>query len=208
MRKLLCSLGSPFARKVRVILAEKGLDFEMDVGSAGSRPLETMQSINPNLTLPALIDKDNTLFDSNVIVAYLLETYPDNAADSPLPPLAPTMTRPSEHWEDAKTLATIETMANTIVNLRFMTSNGLEPERVPYLQRQQTRIRSCLDWLERRATPEGFAPGLFSIMDVNFISAVGYAETRHVAPWRGRTNLEAIVKRYENRPSILTTKPE
>ena len=51
MRKLLCSLGSPFARKVRVILAEKGLDFEMDVGSAGSKPPETMQSINPALTL-------------------------------------------------------------------------------------------------------------------------------------------------------------
>ena len=36
-----------------------------------------------------------------------------------------------------------------------------------YLQRHLDRIESCLAWLEERATPDGFVPGWFSIMDVN-----------------------------------------
>jgi hypothetical protein len=48
---------------------------------------------------------------------------------------------------------------------------GLEPEQVSYLQRQRDRIDCCLDWLEKRAAPEGFAPGVFSIMDLNLICA-------------------------------------
>ncbi len=207
MRKLLCTLGSPFARKVRIVLAEKGLEYETDVLSAFLRPTETFSSINPNLTIPVLIDGDVQLFESNLILEYLLKTYPDSPPGGPVPPLASMMTRLDHHWEDAKTLATLETMANSLVNLRFLKSSGVEPEQVEYLQRQQSRIQFCLDWLEQRATPEGFTPGLFSIMDINLICPLGYADARNVAQWRGRPKLEAIVARYQSRPSISATTP-
>ena len=41
------------------------------------------------------------------------------------------MTRSDHHWEDARVLATLETMTDSIMNLRQMKMSGLEPTRSP-----------------------------------------------------------------------------
>ena len=207
MRKLYYSQGSPFARKVRVVLAEKGLDYEGDETPLG-RPLGELAAINPNLQVPIFDDGELRLFESNLIIDYLLRTYSDTPPDGPQPPLASSMTRPEHHWEDAKILATLETLGISMVNLRQLGLSGVNAEEVGYLQRQHSRIQSSLDWLEERATPEGFAPGLFSIMDLNLLCALVFSEARDdIFPWRGRPGLEAIVARYQERPSVLSTAP-
>ncbi len=71
--------------------------------------------------------------------------------------------------------------------------------------RQHERIRSCLDWLDARATPEGFIPGLFSIQDIALICPLMWNQARNDIPWRGRANLEAIVARNAERPSVVAT---
>ena len=205
MRTLYFSHASPFARKIRIVLAEKGLDYEQNVSTA-PRTIAEIAAITPTLTIPVFDDGDLRLFESNLIVEYLLRTYPGLAADAPSnPPLAPSMTRPEHHWEDAKTLAVIETFANSMVNLRFMKTAGVDAEQNTYLARQRSRADYCLDWLEARATPEGFAPGWFSIMDINLLCPVGYADARGVMPWRGRPKLEAIVDGCQTRLSVLAT---
>lgn len=207
MRKLYYSQGSPFARKVRVVLAEKGLDYDGDETPL-SKPLGELAAINPNLQVPIFDDGELRLFESNLIIDYLLKTYPDTPPDGPQPPLASSMTRPEHHWEDAKILATLETLGISMVNLRQLGLSGVDAEEVGYLQRQHSRIQSSLDWLEERATPEGFAPGLFSIMDLNLLCALVFSEARNdIFPWRGRPGLEAIVARYAERPSVLSTAP-
>ncbi len=137
-----------------------------------------------------------------------MQTYPDAAPGTPEPPLAGSLTRPEHHWEDAKILATLETLATSMVNLRQLEISGVKTEQVRYLQRQHARIQNGLDWLEARATPEGFAPGLFSIMDMNLLCALEFSEARDdIFPWRGRQRLEAIVARYADRPSVQSTRP-
>jgi glutathione S-transferase len=80
---------------------------------------------------------------------------------------------------------------------------------VAYLQRQHSRIQYGLDWLETRATPEGFAPGLFSVMDLNLLCHLEFSEARgDIFPWRGRPNLEAMVAHHADRPSVKTTAPD
>ena len=85
MRKLWFSEGSPFARKVRIVLAEKGLEYEKDVLN-GIRPAETHRTIHPGLMVPVLVDGEITMFESNLIIDYLLKTYPENLPGMP-PPL-------------------------------------------------------------------------------------------------------------------------
>src|SRR5690625_7944313 len=69
--KLIGSLTSPYVRKVRVVMAEKKLDYELvidDVGSADAIITEH----NPLGKVPCLaIDDFGNLFDSRVIVEYL-----------------------------------------------------------------------------------------------------------------------------------------
>src|SRR2546426_312881 len=81
--------GSPYVRKVQIVLAEKHLAYEMETvipmvqpGGAvttvwpggGSVGYET---IHPLKKVPALRDERGTLADSSVICAYLDRAYPD-----------------------------------------------------------------------------------------------------------------------------------
>ncbi len=69
---------SPYCRKVRLVLAEKRLPFELRVERAWERREEYLQ-LNPAGTVPTLVeDNDLAIPDSNVICEYLDEAYPDN----------------------------------------------------------------------------------------------------------------------------------
>jgi len=207
MLKLYMGVFSPYARKVRVLLAEKELAAEEVRVNTAEAPGD-YASINPNLRIPALQDGPLTLFESNLILDYLLCTYPDNPKSQPQPPLAPGLYRERQRWADLTVLVTVETMLNSGINVLQMKRSGVEPEQAPYLQKELSRIQHDLDWLDQRAGNEGFAPGLFSIQDLNLMCALQWFDFRHICTWRGRPHLEAIVKRYEGRPSIATTAPK
>jgi glutathione S-transferase len=209
MRKLIYLGGSPYARKVRIVLAELGLTHEA-VQASMFPPADDVAAINPCLQVPAFVDGDVELFDSNLIIEYLLATYSTDVPDMPSPPLATTMTRSHNHWDDAKLLATIETLADTIVSLSYldwcgMAAEGRNAVGMDLVARQHERIQSCLDWLDTRATPEGFIPGLFSIQDIALICPLMWNEARNAYLWRGRPNLEAIYARYAERASVVAT---
>ncbi len=207
MRRIYHSYLSPYARRVLIVLAEKGLEHESHKHEF-AREFEGLSAINPCLLLPVYVDDAVHLWGSNLIVEYLLKTYPGSPAGSPPPPLAAAMTRPEHHWEDARILATLETMTDSIMNLRQMKMSGLEPNDAAYLRRQRDRIDLCLDWLEKAATREGFAPGVFSIMDLNLICALGNVDNHRSFEWRGRPTLEAIAAGYAKRPSVKLTARE
>lgn len=204
MRKLYHSHLSPYARRVLIVLAEKQLPHEREKHTF-ARDFAALSSINPCLLLPVFTDGEISLWGSNLINEYLLQHYPQVPANSPTPPLAKTMTRPDRHWDDAKILATLETMTDSIMNLRQMKMSGFEPDQVTYLRRQRDRIDRCLDWLDTQATADGFAPGAFSIMDLNLICALGNVDNHKSFEWRGRPTLEALMARYTDRPSVRTT---
>ena len=68
---------SPFARKVRLVLAEKKLPFEMRVEKVWERREEYLH-LNPANKVPTLIEENDLVIpDSGVICEYLEEAYPD-----------------------------------------------------------------------------------------------------------------------------------
>jgi glutathione S-transferase len=69
---------SPFVRKVRVALSEKGLDFQHEQVNPFAPP-EGYREISPLGKIPALKDGDKALCDSSVICAYLEKKYPTPA---------------------------------------------------------------------------------------------------------------------------------
>ena len=87
MRVLYHSLLSPFSRKVRVVLAEKNLDFTMKAEKPWERRPEFL-ALNPAGEVPVLIEPDSTILAGcDAIVEYLDEVYREkmligiNAAD-------------------------------------------------------------------------------------------------------------------------------
>src|SRR6186713_2536937 len=69
--KLLASLASPYTRKVRVVLAEKKIDFDLELVDVA--PAENpVNAHNPLGKIPTLVlDDGTTLYDSRVIVEFL-----------------------------------------------------------------------------------------------------------------------------------------
>ncbi len=68
---------SPYCRKVRLVLAEKRLPFELRMEKAWERRPEYLD-LNPAATVPTLIDDSGLVVpDSQVICEYLEEAYPD-----------------------------------------------------------------------------------------------------------------------------------
>ena len=69
--KLIGTLGSPYTRKVRVVFAEKRIDYDFEVHSP-SEPGSPVPEFNPLGKVPVLVlDDGTTIFDSRVIVEYL-----------------------------------------------------------------------------------------------------------------------------------------
>ena len=71
---------SPFVRKLRVFLAEKGLEYQLEVITPFGQP-EWYRELSPLGRIPALKDDDFAIADSSVICQYLEEKHPE------LPPL-------------------------------------------------------------------------------------------------------------------------
>jgi glutathione S-transferase len=84
--KLLASLTSPYARKVRIVLAEKKIEYQMVLENAWNAD-STVPQFNPLGKVPVLVlDDGSSLFDSCVIVEFL-----DTV--TPVSRLIPTPTR-------------------------------------------------------------------------------------------------------------------
>jgi glutathione S-transferase len=69
---------SPFSRKVRLVLAEKRLPFELRLEKVWERRPEYLE-MNPAGTVPTLVEDNGLVIpDSGVICEYLDEAYPDS----------------------------------------------------------------------------------------------------------------------------------
>lgn len=67
---------SPFVRKLRLCLAEKGLDYQLEIVLPFNQP-DWFCNLNPLGRIPALKDGELTLADSSVICQYIEEKYSD-----------------------------------------------------------------------------------------------------------------------------------
>ena len=69
------------SHRARLVLAEKNINIEISSVSGPELP-EDLMDLNPYHSVPTLVDRDLTLYDSRVIIEYLDERFPH-------PPLMP-----------------------------------------------------------------------------------------------------------------------
>ena len=78
---LYTSQDCPYCHRVRIVMAEKNVAYEMvDVDPAN--PPEDLLDLNPYQTVPTLVDRELVLYNSRIIMEYLDERFPH-------PPLMP-----------------------------------------------------------------------------------------------------------------------
>ena len=199
--KLLASLTSPYARKIRVVLAEKKLPFELVVDSPWEANTR-VPTLNPLGKVPVLVaDDGETFFDSPVIVGYL-ETLGAEPWLLPAEPLACVRARQAEALADGITDAAVTAL------LESRRPDGERSARE--IERQHDKIERGLVELEARVgSRRGFDGATLQIGDVAAGCALGYLDLRFpTLDWRGRhPALATYAARLLARPSFVDTTP-
>ncbi|MGO4330336.1 glutathione S-transferase family protein [Cupriavidus sp. 2TAF22] len=206
MRKLFFTTGSPFARAVRIVLVEKGLDFER-VETFTTPSVEERAKITPTLQVPTFVDGGLTLWDSAVIIDYLMSRYPGAAAPAGMPPLATDYVRPAQEWHDKLVLATLQTFGVSTTTVSQLQWSGIRHEENGHAARCAIRNQHLLDWFEAQiaGAADGFVPGVTSAQDILLTCICQFIETRPLRlSWRApdRPKLASLVARMEKRPSF------
>ncbi|MGL4574420.1 MAG: glutathione S-transferase N-terminal domain-containing protein [Burkholderiaceae bacterium] len=65
----------PFSQRCRFVLFEKGMDFEIRDVDLFNKP-EDINTMNPYGQVPVLVERDLTLYESNIINEYIDERFP------------------------------------------------------------------------------------------------------------------------------------
>jgi glutathione S-transferase len=205
MRKLFYTTGSPFARAVRIVLHEKGLDYDR-AETAATPSVGERSKASATLQVPALIDGDLHLWESAVIIDYLMKTYP-NARRTGEKPFAAELVRPAHEWQDKLALATVQTLGASTTTVSQMHWTGIRHEGNAHLARCAARNQHVLDWCESRLGAEdGFVPGVVSAQDVLLACFCAFIEKRPLnLQWDSpmRPKVRALVERLGRRASFV-----
>ena len=199
--KLIGTPSSPFTRKVRVVLAEKRIDYEFVVDAPGDATTQ-VPNYNPLGKVPVLITDDGaTIFDSRVIVEYL-----DSA--SPVTKLIPEDIRQriqARRWEalaDGCTEATVAVVAEK----RRPPSQQLAAA----IARQQGKIDRALAVMAEDLGARNWCSGeAYSLSDIAVGCSLGYLDLRLPdLNWRkAYPNLGRLTDRLAQRASFRDTVP-
>jgi len=202
--KLIGSITSPYVRKVRIVMAEKKLDFDFvseDVWAADT----SISASNPLGKVPCLVmEGGEALFDSRVIVEYV-DTL------SPVGKLIPDRGRERAEVKTWEALSDGLLDAAILARLEATWPGRKEGERSQaWIDRQLNKIDDSLAAMDRALADRSNCVGIqISLADIAVGVAVGYLDFRFPQiDWRGlHPNLGALYERMAQRQSFKDTRP-
>lgn len=200
MRTLFHLWLHPFSRKVRVVLAEKNLDFDDKIEKVWERRTEFL-AMNPAGDVPVLIEPDGTtLANSQVICEYLEEVYPKNnllGAD----PIQRAETRRLVGWFDVK--FNKEVSENLLGEKLMKPMLKLGEPHAPSIRAGNANIHYHLDYIgfltEKRKWLAGDDFSLADIAAASHLSAIDYIGD---VPWEQHQSAANWYARIKSRPSF------
>ena len=199
--KLIGANASPFVRKVRVVMAEKRLDFELVIENPWDSATRVPE-YNPLGKIPTLVmDDGGAVFDSRVIVEYLDTITPVNK----LIPASGRARVEVRCWEalgdgicDAAILARLE-------------ANRPKGEQSPeWIKRQMQKVDLALAAAARGLGDKPWCSGTtYTLADIAIGIALGYLDFRYPQlQWRDQyTKLAKLADKLAQRASFVDTLP-
>ncbi|WP_394780807.1 glutathione S-transferase family protein [Undibacterium sp.] len=201
--KLIGSLTSPYVRKVRIVMAEKKLDYSLileDVWAAGT----TIQQSNPLGKVPCLLMEDGlVMYDSRVIVEYL-DTL------TPVGKLIPANGRERAEVKCWEALADGIMDAAILVRLeKNQRTEALQSQ--AWMDRQLSKVAAGLKSMSEGLAESPFCTGNhLTLADISVACALGWLSFRFPdIDWRGDyPNLAKLFDKLSERPSFKDSVPE
>ena len=202
--KLIGSNASPYVRKVRIVMAEKKLDYQFVQENVWADETGISKS-NPLGKVPCLVmEGGEAVFDSRVIVEYL-DTL------SPVGKLIPAQGRERAEVKTWEALADGVLDAAVLARLESTWPHRTAEQRSPaWIERQMVKIHAALKSMSQGLADKPFCSGIhFSLSDVAVGCALGWLEFRFPQiDWRSEhPNLGKLLDKLMQRASFADTKP-
>ena len=200
--KLISATPSPYARKVRIALAEKSVPFTLQTEVPWNDDTSLPQH-NPLEKLPVLLlDDGSSVWESSFILEWIERKFPTP------PPLLPPDDDGILAHKRMDALATGVCDAFLLVFFERMRPEAHRSQ--PWTDRQMRKIRGGLAEIARVVGDQPYAVGgAFGIADISAGSTLGYLDVRF--PELGWRETHPQLARYMDglmaRPSFQTTTP-
>lgn len=202
--KLIGSNTSPYVRKVRIVMAEKKLDYDFiteDVWAAQT----TIAESNPLGKVPCLImEGSEAIFDSRVIVEYL-DTL------SPVGKLIPAVGRERAEVKTWEAMADGLLDAAILARLEATWGGRTKAQRSPaWIERQLGKVQACIRAMSLGLGDKPFCVGIYlSLADIAVGVALAYLDFRFPElDWRSdNPNLLKLYDKLLLRASFADTRP-
>jgi glutathione S-transferase len=201
--KLIGSLTSPYVRKVRVVMAEKKLDFQLALEDVWAT--DEVLKANPLGKVPCLVmEGGEAVFDSRVIVEYL-DTL------SPVGKLIPPAGRERIEVRTWEALADGILDASILARLEQTWSGRSAAQRSQaWIDRQMSRVHAALAAMNKGVGEKPWCMGIhFTLADVAVGCALGYLDFRFpTIDWRAEhAQLARLHDKLIKRQSFIDTAP-
>ena len=201
--KLIGSLSSPYVRKVRIVMAEKKLDYQFDLENVWAS--DAILKSNPLGKVPCLVmDGAEAVFDSRVIVEYV-DTL------SPVGRLIPERGRERTEVRTWEALADGVLDALVLARLERTWAGRSDAERSQaWADRQLTKVHASLAAMSQGLGDKPFCSGIhFTLADIAVGCALGYLDYRFPEiAWREPyPNLAKLAAKLALRQSFVDTVP-
>lgn len=204
MLTLISATPSPYARKVRIQLAEKNIPFELKTEVPWDSTTET-PNFNPLEKLPCLILEDgkSVVYESHFILEWLETKYPD-------PPLLP------KNVDDRLFAKQVEVVADgvcdALVLAFFERMREADKQSEPWKARQMRKVEGGLQALNtwvQRGNGQFIIGDKLTLADVAAGSTLGYLAVRWPDhDWREKhPALKKYWEHLEERESFAKTRP-
>ncbi|MBW8758543.1 MAG: glutathione S-transferase N-terminal domain-containing protein [Burkholderiales bacterium] len=201
--KLIGSLTSPYVRKVRIVLAEKKLDYNFVLEDVWGS--DAILASNPLGKVPVLVmEGAEAVFDSRVIVEYV-DTL------SPVGKLIPASGRERVEVRTWEALADGILDASVAARMEAVWAHRTEAQRCQaWIDRQQVRITAALKSVSQGLGDKAYCVGThFSLADIAVGCALAYLDFRFPEnPWRqDYPNIARLADKLAARQSFIDTAP-
>ena len=201
--KLLASLASPYTRKVRVFLAEKKIECDLELVDVA--PIDNaVNAHNPLGKIPTLILDDGTpLYDSRVIVEFL-----DSA--SPISRLIPDEKRDRvavRRWE-----ALADGVLDAGILVRLEAQRDKKERNKAFTDKQTARMHRAMEQLAKDLGEKSFCHGeRYSLADIALGCCTGWLDFRKPGDVDWCAQYAPLAQHYKKlmeRPAFAETVPQ
>jgi glutathione S-transferase len=202
--KLIGSLTSPYVRKVRIVMAEKKLDYRLELEDVWKS--DAIVKSNPLGKVPCLVmEGGEALFDSRVIVEYL-------DTRSPVSRLIPEGSRERTEVRTWEALADGATDAAILARLEQTWPGRSAEQRSPaWVDRQLGKVQAALQASSAALADKPWCgPGIhMTLADISVGCMLHYLDFRFPEiGWRtAHPNLARLADKLATRPSFIDTAP-